>query len=764
MADSDIGVADSIYVSIHELIDKPEAQIEDKQRTPTIYRVQNILRNVNRLSYNPRVLSIGPFHKKNRNFKRFEANKVSYVRNLFRRLNSPRDEAMKECIKQVLERIDQIKSCYEGGVEEDYQNNTSNKFAEMMVIDGCFILEIIYVSYKKYDSHSFFDINLVSLYVKHDLVLLENQIPFFVLEDLFRCTISLIDPSLSLVTLVLKFLEDINPFSDKKLVDNIPADTNHDHILGLLQKCYQPMGLHDQECLRESKPMDAAETSRPDHEGLRESKVTALLSYSAADLSRAGVKFAPNKNGKSILTMEFKVSRLPFNFFLMGKPTFFMPVLTIEDYTESFFRNLIAYEQFTPATSKHITSYAFAMDCLLDSQEDVHKVIDSKVFINNLGSTKQASNLFNSICKEITVKDFSYESQWIQVDKYYKGFGNIAQSMYFPQLSHTMGEGPFLAGGSMQQGSSQPGVRFNMAGGSQQQGSYNVQGGSQQVPSSTGGSFGMSGGSQSVSLPFHVTEASTTTNNIREPESAVVNVTTTSCVTGTTVAPSVASPVNKRSRDPEDDVYVDNLHSHKRYLTEIMASSLNGLSVGDPLPENLMDSPARSDSMFYLRDELPLQYSPMSEDLDECRYYESNACSPSPSQTDSQPTSPVSPYRFQRHASTFSPGPYPGAPAVTPAQARQRGSDTEGRFPSSPSDICHSADLRRAALLRSVQMRTQPMGSSQFDAPFSPMQEAVQPCQYIKSLDPEIDNECPDHEKSCQVLSMNMKGEDETTD
>lgn len=32
-----------------------------------------------------------------------------------------------------------------------------------------------------------------------------------------------------------------------------------------------------------------------------------------------------------------------------------------------------------------------------------------------------------------------------------------------------------------------------------------------------------------------------------------------------------------------------------------MASSLNGLTVGDPLPDNLMDSPARSESMFYLR-------------------------------------------------------------------------------------------------------------------------------------------------------------------
>lgn len=36
-------------------------------------------------------------------------------------------------------------------------------------------------------------------------------------------------------------------------------------------------------------------------------------------------------------------------------------------------------------------------------------------------------------------------------------------------------------------------------------------------------------------------------------------------------------------------------------LAQIMASSLNGLTVGDPLSENLMDSPARSESMLYLR-------------------------------------------------------------------------------------------------------------------------------------------------------------------
>ncbi|KAI4349718.1 hypothetical protein L6164_010278 [Bauhinia variegata] len=46
-------------------------------------------------------------------------------------------------------------------------------------------------------------------------------------------------------------------------------------------------------------------------------------------------------------------------------------------------------------------------------------------------------------------------------------------------------------------------------------------------------------------------------------------------------ASSASSPKWKSARDPEEYVYLDNLHSHKRYLSEIMASSLNGLTVGE---------------------------------------------------------------------------------------------------------------------------------------------------------------------------------------
>ncbi|XP_010259371.1 PREDICTED: uncharacterized protein LOC104598831 [Nelumbo nucifera] len=256
---------------------------------------------------------------------------------------------------------------------------------------------------------------------------------------------------------------------------------------------------------------------------------------------------------------------------------------------------------------------------------------------------------------------------------------------------------------------------------------------------------------------------------------------------------SSSSPSGKRSRDPDDEVYLDNFHSHKRYLSEIMASSLNGLTVGDSLPESLMESPARSESMCYPRDEISLQYSPMSEDSEESRYCDT-PLSAYMSQPDSLPTSPVSPHRYQRSLGAFTPATPTTSyslgcalSTIACSQPRNRGSDSEGRFPSSPSDICHSADLRRAALLRSVQMRAQPPGPPAYELPFSQGQEPMQniegeerPFSCLKSFVDEgeyqnprevpnlfieecssIDISEPEigREKSCRVLNMNVKGE-----
>lgn len=185
---------------------------------------------------------------------------------------------------------------------------------------------------------------------------------------------------------------------------------------------------------------------------------------------------------------------------------------------------------------------------------------------------------------------------------------------------------------------------------------------------------------------------------------------------------------------------------------------------------------------------MSIQYSPLSEDSDDSRFCEPyvHSCS---SQPESLPSSPVSPHRYQRPQNVLSSAPSTSSNAlhgstvstVACSQPRQRGSDSEGRFPSSPSDICHSADLRRAALLRSVQMRTQPPGSAPLELPFGSGQEPAPNidteerscCSYMKSLVDERDyhiEECSsmgitepefNHDnKPCRVLNMNVKASD----
>nr|CAB3473088.1 unnamed protein product [Digitaria exilis] len=183
---------------------------------------------------------------------------------------------------------------------------------------------------------------------------------------------------------------------------------------------------------------------------------------------------------------------------------------------------------------------------------------------------------------------------------------------------------------------------------------------------------------------------------------------------GGQAAMSPAPSGGKRGRGPEEDIYVDNLHSHKRYLTEIMASSMNGLSVGDSVADNIMVSPVRLENASCFRDEIGTRCSPMSEESDDYRYYDTQA-NTNGSQTDatsSPSNSPISsPHRFLKPHTWFSSAnPYPLTSCSLSAVAchlARRGSEHEGPIPSSPNDMCHGGDLRRSALLRSVQMRVQ---------------------------------------------------------
>lgn len=64
----------------------------------------------------------------------------------------------------------------------------SNEFVEMMVLDGCFIVEILCIVGKIVQNDPkdpIFNMLWVFPFLMRDLLRLENQIPFFVLQTLF---------------------------------------------------------------------------------------------------------------------------------------------------------------------------------------------------------------------------------------------------------------------------------------------------------------------------------------------------------------------------------------------------------------------------------------------------------------------------------------------------------------------------------------------------------------------------------------------------
>ncbi|KAI3682556.1 hypothetical protein L1987_82618 [Smallanthus sonchifolius] len=259
----------------------------------------------------------------------------------------------------------------------------------MMVMDACFILEFFNCSQ---ESDSFSGNRLLPENVIFDLILLENQIPFFFLDEIYQCTILKNHPHISLIQFIYPVLNDLSIFRAYITINDISLNAVP-HILSLLHECYKP-------------PSYTTSVSFPS------------TIHSVVDLDRAGVNFKPNKYPTWVKGMEVKLPNFPRFFGSWSKPTLRIPVMYIHDFTELVLKNLIAYERQSSQTSNYITSYATAIDKLIDTQEDVAKLIDSKVLVNGMGSNEEAATMINSICKEVACPEFFYGVQWEKLNKY----------------------------------------------------------------------------------------------------------------------------------------------------------------------------------------------------------------------------------------------------------------------------------------------------------------------------------------------------------
>lgn len=150
--------------------------------TVSIIRVRDRLPSVREKAYTPKTTTIGPFHHgKQEPFKEMEEKKTKYLYDFLGITNA--SEHAFRFIKIIKDKEKLSCICYTEPIDEF----KSDEFVKMMLIGGSFIMNLL-TTFSSYQGKNdcIFNILCMIQNIWPDLLLLENQLPFFfLLEDLY---------------------------------------------------------------------------------------------------------------------------------------------------------------------------------------------------------------------------------------------------------------------------------------------------------------------------------------------------------------------------------------------------------------------------------------------------------------------------------------------------------------------------------------------------------------------------------------------------
>ena len=190
-----------VVIEIQEMLDNAQAPMTNRC---CIYRVPHGIRKLNKDAYTPRLVSIGPYHYGSPKLRNMESHKLIYFKSFTKRANADLEILVR--IVQELERT--IRSCYSENVKHG-----KTKLVKIILVDAGFILELFHRHFHNEWDDEDLPLNHRLIFdIKYDLLLLENQLPFFVLDKLYNiafCT----HPSgnyPSLLRLTFSMFDDFN--------------------------------------------------------------------------------------------------------------------------------------------------------------------------------------------------------------------------------------------------------------------------------------------------------------------------------------------------------------------------------------------------------------------------------------------------------------------------------------------------------------------------------------------------------------------------
>ncbi|XP_059451415.1 UPF0481 protein At3g47200-like [Corylus avellana] len=373
-----VNIGDSVGIDINSLVSSIEDMMPRDLLISSkccIFKTPSILYRHNEKAYIPDAFSIGPLHHGSPNLEAIEKIKAKYLQGLISRLNSP--ELLRTLIKSIMEVEKDARECYAEAIDYNLE-----QLVKILVIDGYFIIELfckkIYWRLTE-ERDPIFSRSCMLQFLYHDLILLENLIPWMVLERLFNLTMDSYDEN-PLILLAVNFFRTIHFSKRLRPRDQVINIKGIEHLVDLFRKLWISSIEEERERRREWE-----------------------LLPSATSLAEAGIKF---KKGTSKTVLEVK-----FNDGILEIPSF-----EIHEITETVFRNLISYEQCLPNSDDRITSYAILLDSLINTAKDIDILYESEI-IDNWLNPEDAAQLFNKLYLDTCVA-YHYNDLCTQVNSY----------------------------------------------------------------------------------------------------------------------------------------------------------------------------------------------------------------------------------------------------------------------------------------------------------------------------------------------------------
>ncbi|KAK3412057.1 hypothetical protein EUGRSUZ_I00819 [Eucalyptus grandis] len=315
----------------------------------SIYRIPDYLKDGNKKAYVPQIVSLEPYHHGKDHLRHMDQHKWHCLCRILERSHHEIGLYI-DSVKMVEQRA---RSCYDGKI-----SMSSGSFVHMMVLDGCFVIELLQGVAKGFEKLG---------YPSND------PVPLFILARLLGLQLGNPDQEGHVGKLVLEFFDPIGR-------ERVEFDPSRDqcglHCLEVLWQSFLPSSL------RRAGP------KRVRTKGWRQNRDNLIPRLTK--LVEAGIKFVRG-NMEILGDIQFQP----------GNGILEIPSIKIQEGTRLIFLNLIAFKQSHFDCREHITSYVMFMHNLINSSEDVQYLCKRGIIKHCLGSNAEVADLFNLLCQEV---------------------------------------------------------------------------------------------------------------------------------------------------------------------------------------------------------------------------------------------------------------------------------------------------------------------------------------------------------------------------